>query len=480
MRRIAPNWLAARKLSRRGTCLLGVIVLSAGACAQRTPKAVATPGSISSSRARLKPTGEHKIEATILQTSEGAAIIISDSQVCRRERLGGDGEVQCGVRPAEGRDVVLTCPSLPAVVLGTTDHDGRVEITWDELEPVFVQAVPPRSGSIDVEGSGATGEMDLEAARLFWARRALDEAVQLAADGRVDEATAKVSRAEALGGDGTEVKAAIEAAEARLARAKQKENEKADAERGVARDEHLRRAREFIVHDDPERAEAELDAAQFLGAETAELRHAAASTPAARKREADARRREAEEKRQEQKAQAAAAREVALANARVAKVRVPPLVRAVLDGQIDPLQKALVASAAMKARFPGITRPDAEDVLAVLQWGEGGLSELARARGLTARAVMTFAAAVFGPGLYCRMSGGMAGDTPIGKALARLRAAGSYAYMAGWTKKQVDAEIETLAAAYSASLGEYSHESYTLSLGMLKVVVPPLIRAASS
>jgi len=237
-------------------------------------------------------------------------------------------------------------------------------------------------------------------------------------------------------------------------------------------EQHLVRARGYIAHNDPDSASAELDAAESLGGETSDLREAVSSTPTAR-------RREAERKREEAKAQKVAAKEQALANARRARVRVPVLVHAVLDGEIDPLQKALVASAMLKAHLQWPMKPDAEDVVAVLQWGEGGLSDAARARGLTVDAVKAFAANVFGPGLYCRMTASMAGDAPIGKALARLRAAGSYSYMASWTKKQVEAEIQTLAVAFAASIGESSDEAYELSLGMLKTVIPPLIGFSS-
>lgn len=159
-----------------------------------------------------------------------------------------------------------------------------------------------------------------------------------------------------------------------------------------------------------------------------------------------------------------------------AQPRIPQRVRDVAEGTIDPLQQALVASAALKAGIPTHLRPDTGEIVSVLRQGPKGLSESARLRGLTVQQIRVHAHELFGPSLFVRTARGMVAGTPAGEALERLRAEGSYAYMAAWPRKRLRDELSSLATAYMVAVGPMNGRNHQECLALLRFIVPLLLK----
>jgi hypothetical protein len=225
-------------------------------------------------------------------TSSRAHDEIDDLGTVTTIRPGSQIEVPCNVKPVARHDVVLTGASSVAVPLGKTGRKGRLEIKWEALERLFAAQAPAASGAIEVPGVGTAGKLDLAPAKAYWAQRTLADAIRLAAEDKVDEATIQVKRAAMLGADISAAEANIAAAPTSIRRAHQAE-QKALAARAAKEKEvggHLARARQFIRQNDLDKADNELTVAETLGADTTELRDAMANTPAARSQARDSER----------------------------------------------------------------------------------------------------------------------------------------------------------------------------------------------
>ncbi|HWD38106.1 MAG TPA: hypothetical protein VG944_04605 [Fimbriimonas sp.] len=193
-------------------------------------------------------------------------------------RPGSQRELSCEVKPAAGRDILLTTSSATNVSLGKTDHAGHLDIRWNALKAIFDGGQEPASsGTLAVAHGGTAGKIDLTYARTYWAQQALADAKVLAGLDQVDEAREEVDRAAKLGADTSAVEREIEAAPTSVSRARvaeqraKAEREAADEAKNKEIDGHLTRARQFIHSNDPTKARGELDAAAALGADVTSL-----------------------------------------------------------------------------------------------------------------------------------------------------------------------------------------------------------------
>lgn len=131
----------------------------------------------------------------------------------------------------------------------------------------------------------------------------------------------------------------------------------------------------------------------------------------------------------------------------------------VLGGQIDPLQQALNASAAIGAApnsgyyaHQGLMGLDVASMISGLRGGEGGLPDWMRMRGISHGMLKDYSKNMMGT-MFSRLVGPEAAGTEMGAAAGRYMEAGGLGYMKGMKGGERSLEMKRLAEGLSASMG---------------------------
>lgn len=135
---------------------------------------------------------------TALAIAIGSSIRATDEITDHGEHVvrGDDRPLSCKPKPAPG--VALVARGGATVRLGATGDDGTLSVPWSKMRPFVELPIPPTEIAVWSDPDQVTS-LPLAPARAFWARRGIDEAIDLAREDRVDDALGALKRARTLG-----------------------------------------------------------------------------------------------------------------------------------------------------------------------------------------------------------------------------------------------------------------------------------------